>query len=324
LEHLLQRRQAHTFGARTAREDSNSTKLGFSAADAEQLESRRMELEHERFGLVEQVNAAVKKLKMLRGERDALERQRAALLSARSIEHVQRELAVVQQKLERATGSSLPGLPYDGVTAASDYPTRASDFLAQLTNGDLVRLALVGQGRQACVVNREGATIAVEHLSAAARDQVYISLCLTLLSAASRKGVWLPLVLDEPFERLDARATAALVAVLDAFCRQGHQVFVFTRKQDATERLASVGAAVRSIASLRRWQGDVPPAFVPTLDVPRQLMPVAIRPMAKKPKVETAKPEPLATDGPSTEYSVPGTKAVRRRKKKPADRSDAA
>ena len=64
----------------------------------------------------------------------------------------------------------------------------------------------------------------------------------------------MPLVLDEPFERLDARATAALVAVLDVFCRQGHQVFVFTRKQDATERLASVGAAVHNIASLRRWQ----------------------------------------------------------------------
>ena len=115
---------------------------------------------------------------------------------------------------------------------------------------------LVGTGRQACVVNREGATIAVEHLSGTQRDQVYLSLCLTLLSAASRQGVWLPLVLDEPFERLDARGTAALVAVLDVFCRQGHQVIVFTRKQDATERLVSVGAAVHNIASLRRWEAE--------------------------------------------------------------------
>jgi energy-coupling factor transporter ATP-binding protein EcfA2 len=325
LEHLLQRRQAHTFGARSAREDSNGSKLGFSAADAEQLESRRMELEHERFGLVEQVNSAVKKLKLLRGERDALERQRAALLSARSIEHVQRELVAVQQKLERATGASLPSLPYDGVAATSDYPTRASDFLAQLTNGDLVRLALVGQGRQACVVNREGATIAVEHLSAAAKDQVYISLCLTLLSAASRKGVWLPLVLDEPFERLDARATAALAAVLDAFCRQGHQVFVFTRKQDATERLASVGAAVRSIASLRRWQGDATSAFVPTTaEQARQQIPVHMRPVKTKVQLDGSKVVAPRDEVASTEYSVPNTKPARRRKKKPVDRNDAA
>ena len=52
LEHLLARRQAHTWGARSAREDSNGTKLGFSAADAEQLESRRLELEQERFRLL--------------------------------------------------------------------------------------------------------------------------------------------------------------------------------------------------------------------------------------------------------------------------------
>jgi len=90
---LLERRQAHTFSARSAREEGHGLNASFSAADAEQLESRRMELEHERFGLVEQVNAAHKKLKTLRGERDALDRQRAALLSARSIEHVQRELA---------------------------------------------------------------------------------------------------------------------------------------------------------------------------------------------------------------------------------------
>jgi len=303
LEHLLARRQAHTWGARSTREDSTGTKLGFSAADAEQLESRRLELEQERFRLVEQLNAAVKKLKALRGERDAVDRQRAALLSARSIEHVQRELAAVQQKLEQATGA---GFPTDHGLIAGDDPTRASDFLAQLTNGDLVRLMLVGQGRQASVVNRDGATIAVEHLSGAQRDQVYLSLCLTLHSAASRHGLWLPLVLDEPFERLDARATAALAAVLDVFCRQGHQVFVFTRKQDATERLASIGAAVHNIASLRRWPADVMPTTVDTVSAPPQSLSAVPHASAKKRKSEVRTAEP------------------RRRKKKPQDRSDAA
>ena len=81
LEQLLQRRQDHTRAGRSTREDSNVTKLGFSAADAEQLESRRMELGAGAFRLVEQVNSGVKKLKSLRSERDGLERQRAALSS---------------------------------------------------------------------------------------------------------------------------------------------------------------------------------------------------------------------------------------------------
>ena len=128
-------------------------------------------------------------------------------------------------------------------------------ILAQLTDGDLVRLVLVGEGRQACVVNREGATIAVEHLErCAARSGLLELVPDAALGGEPARVSGCRWCLDEPFERLDARATAALVAVLDVFCRQGHQVIVFTRKQDATERLASVGAAVHNIASLRRWR----------------------------------------------------------------------
>ncbi len=304
LEHLLARRQAHTWGARSVREDSHGTNIGFSAADAEQLENRRMDLEQERFGLLEQVNAATNKLKTLRSEREAVGRQRAALLSARSIEHIQRELAAVQQKLEQATGS---GIVSGHEIATGDGPMRASDFLAQLTNGDLVRLMLVDERQAACVVCREGNRIPVERLSGAQRDQVYISLCLSLLSAASRKGVWLPLVLDEPFERLDARGTAALVAVLDVFCRHGHQVFVFTRKQDATERLSSVGAAVHRMASLRQWRGELEATSVIPHETETHRHPTTIaHPPTKRRK----------SDGRTT--------GARRRKKKPTDRSDAA
>ncbi|MCC7474847.1 MAG: hypothetical protein IT425_05590 [Pirellulales bacterium] len=253
LEHLLARRHAHTWAARSAHEDSPDTRLGFSEADAEQLESRRMELEHERFGLVEQVSAAAIRLKTLHAELDTLERQRASLLSMRSIEHIQHDLAAAQRELETAAGGPLHA---DRTIVSGEQHYRASDFLAQLTNGNLVRLMLIGQGREAHVVSREGATIPVDRLSAAEHDLVYISLCLSLHTAASRQGVWLPLVLDEPFERLDSSSAGALVAVLDGFCRHGHQVFVFTRRQQAIERLSSMGADVRGMASLRQWPSE--------------------------------------------------------------------
>ena len=135
---------------------------------------------------------------------------------------------------------------------ADDNPARASDYLAQLTDGELVQVTLVEQGRRACVVNRAGQMLRVESLPAAQRDLVYLSLCLALLSAARRQGIRLPLVLDEPFERLDTRGTAAVSAVLDDFSRQGHQVVVFTGQQAAAERLASLGAAAHDILSLRQ------------------------------------------------------------------------
>ncbi|HVT29812.1 MAG TPA: ABC transporter ATP-binding protein, partial [Lacipirellulaceae bacterium] len=130
--------------------------------------------------------------------------------------------------------------------------TEASDFLAQLTNGGLRRLVAPSCGRSAHVVNQHGETVPVGSLAGEDCDRVYLSLCLALLSAASRHGVWLPLVLDEPFERLDARGTAALAAVLEGFSRRGHQVLVFTRQKEAAERLASVGADTHDIFGLRQ------------------------------------------------------------------------
>jgi energy-coupling factor transporter ATP-binding protein EcfA2 len=253
--------------ARQPAEIASDVVPNFSAADAQQLESRRLELEQQRFQLIEQLRAHERTLRDLRAQRETVERQRAALLSARSIEHVQRELASVQQKLEQATSTG--GNPGDMIIA-DENPARASDFLAQLTDGGMVRLALVEQGRRACVVNRAGQTLRVESLTAAERDMVYLSLCLGLLSAARRQGVRLPLVLDEPFERQDARGTAAIAAVLDDFSRQGHQVVVFTGQQAAAERLASVGAAVHDIARLRERKTENTPEPIASLtEVPR-------------------------------------------------------
>jgi DNA repair exonuclease SbcCD ATPase subunit len=222
--------------------------VAFSAADVQQLEDRRVELEQQRFQLLEELREHKGKLRDLRAQRDTVERQRAALLSARSIEHVQRELADVQRKLEQAAAGATHGL--DQIVAA-DNPYRASDFLAQLTNGDLVRLELIHNGRRARVVARNGEVRPVELLTATERDQVYLSLCLALHAAAAQHGVWLPLVLDDPFVRLDGNGVASLVAVLDGFARQGHQVIVFTGQQAAAERLLSLGVGVQDIASLR-------------------------------------------------------------------------
>ena len=272
LEHLLERRQELARGVRpsrraaaqemssaaeTHRESDGEHATLFSAADAAQLEERRLELEPERFELVEQLRTHQRALRDLRAQRDTVERQRAALLSARSIEHVQRELADVQRKLEQAAGR----LPQDD---DCDFPAeivdRASDFLAQLTDGGLVRLVVVEHGCRALVVNRAGETLCVETIPASQRDLVYLSLCLGLLSLAAERGVRLPLLLDDPTARLDARSTAALAAVLDDFCRRGHQVLLFTSQPAAVERLASIGVAVRDMESLRASLDDAHPA----------------------------------------------------------------
>jgi DNA repair exonuclease SbcCD ATPase subunit len=254
VDHLLDRRQALAAGSVVARDEDSGSRLYLSAADAEQLEVRRSDLEQQRCELLERLRSHRQVLHELKEQRDALDRERAGLLSARSIEHVQRELADVQHKLERAT--SCHERP-DIAAFFADCASAASDYLAQLSGGDLVQLILGENGRDACVTDRSGETFPVELLATAHRDQVYLSLCLALLQAASREGIWLPLVLDEPFERLNARDGAALAAVLDSFCRQGHQVIVFTGQREAAERFAARGAAVHDILHLRNSRSPV-------------------------------------------------------------------
>jgi len=136
-------------------------------------------------------------------------------------------------------------------TRARTRNRRASHFLAQLTDGELVRLQLGDVTGVAQVVTRAGDSISVDALWSTQRDQVYLSLCLALVSALGRHGARLPLVLDEPFARLDARSSAALVDVLYAFATRGQQVLLFTAEREAAERCASLGANVLEMQSLR-------------------------------------------------------------------------
>ena len=104
-------------------------------------------------------------LRKLRSQRDAVERERAALLSARSIEHVQRELADVQRRI--GTGGDRPR-PARRVAISPASVLQASDFLAQLTDGGIVRMIVEDHARRPCVVDREGRTLPVESLTAGA------------------------------------------------------------------------------------------------------------------------------------------------------------
>ena len=93
--------------------------------------------------------------------------------------------------------------------------------------------------------------LSVDALWSTQRDQVYLSLCLALVSALGRHGARLPLVLDEPFARLDARSSAAMVDVLHAFTARGQQVLVFTAEREAAERCGSLGAMCSTCSRLR-------------------------------------------------------------------------
>ena len=78
------------------------------------------------------------------------------------------------------------------------------------------------------VDDSSGHSLPVEFLSRGTREQVYLSLRLALVAAYARRGVLLPLVLDDVLVNFDKQRAEAAAKVLGAFSESGHQILVFT------------------------------------------------------------------------------------------------
>jgi predicted nucleic acid-binding Zn-ribbon protein len=304
LEHLLGQRQALARSARPSRMWDHAAafvvahaaghdrkrELWDGGSSNEDATIRRAELAHACAALRERLSGVETELRELRGRRDAIERARAAVLSSLRIKRLQRQLSRLQREL--ASRSAGLGADFNGSRRGLGDGPRASDFLAQLSDGELVRLEVEAGGPGAQVINRAGAAVSIQSLSRAERDQVYLSLCLSLVTACRRQGVRLPLVLDEPFLRLDRRSITALTAVLDDFGRRGHQVLVFTCDREATARFASLGTARFQMSDL---QGA---AEEPALAVVRHVARPAAATTGAKPERRERRVRPQA--GPKT------------------------
>ncbi len=239
---------------------------GFAYADRGQQEPEARSqlgiLQRQRAEQVDEYNALQREIKQFENRWENLQRERAGLIGGASLEEQQAELdrleSVLRQSLratETPTPSTVPGA------------WRASDILAQLTNGHLVQIRLERHQSLATIVDRRGQPRTLESLSAGEQNQLYLALTLALVSSYAQRGIELPLVLDEPFLRQDAAQTAAMVGVLDEFARAGHQILVFTEDRDAQRRFSTLNARLFDLEALRQAEANtsqaVTPAYTP-------------------------------------------------------------
>jgi len=279
LEHLLQRRQAHVHAAQLTYRPvvllpqspvaSHCQCDGHAefvrGADAmllartdrgrheEVAKQRRTEIEHERNELRGACDALQKEIKGLEARWQSLQQDRAQTTTRSTLDQLRGELQQLESDVQRAIHAS------DSTTVlhaphASPHrrPWRASDALAQLTDGQLVQIRMNREGGGTTIIDREGRVLAVADLTPAQQDQLYLALTLALVSSFSARGIDLPLFLDEPFLRQDPRGVAAMAGVLHEFARQGRQLVLFTEDREAARRFESLGDEVRDIDSLRR------------------------------------------------------------------------
>ncbi|MFN7878211.1 MAG: ATP-binding protein [Pirellula sp.] len=121
----------------------------------------------------------------------------------------------------------------------------ASAFLKQLTDGKYVRV-WTPLGKNALRIdNDKNQSLPLEVLSRGTREAVFIALRLSLAAAYSRRGVTLPLVLDDVLVNFDTIRAKSAAKVLQDFAALGHQVVMFTCHEHIMRMFHDIHVQVR-------------------------------------------------------------------------------
>ncbi|MFM7070681.1 MAG: DUF4332 domain-containing protein [Planctomycetota bacterium] len=171
---------------------------------------------------ISQIDA--KRSHLMRLERDLAAAERRREL-ARRCEELERQLDE-----ERARRSPHPVL------------LEAGEFLSELTDGRLPRIARDVRGFLR-VATAEGEWLEWERLTDAAQDQVALATQVALAREFRRRGVQLPLIVNEPFARYSDRELAPAIRGLQRLSEQV-QILCFTGDERAARAARQAGVAL--------------------------------------------------------------------------------
>jgi hypothetical protein len=175
----------------------------------------------------------------------------------------------------------------------------------------------------------QGRTLDAEVLSSGTREQLFLALRLALVNSYARRGMELPLVLDDVLVNFDVGRAKAAAVVLRDFARQGHQVFVLTCHEHIYKLFRSLKCEARllpertqggaSAGSLkRRRMTEVAPEPEEAIEVAAEAeAPVAPAPVMSHPQHEVKVEVPVApvkivNRQPKPVAPVPTSSRVRR------------
>ncbi len=190
-------------------------------------------------------------------ERGALLEQIKSLAADRRLAGKRLELSQVQRSLRRAIGHwqvlGTCSAALDRVREVYERQRQpevlreASELFARLTGGRYTRAWSSLGHRVLWVDDAQGKSLAVERLSRGTREQLFLSLRLALVSAYARRGVRLPVVMDDVLVNFDAGRVRAAVDVLRDFVRAGHQILLFTCHEHIASLFRHSGVDVRAL-----------------------------------------------------------------------------
>jgi len=123
----------------------------------------------------------------------------------------------------------------------------ASRYLEELTGGEYRRIWTRLVGENLFVDHEGGQAINVELLSRGTREAVFLALRLALVSAYARRGIVLPMVLDDVLVNFDEERCDSAAQVLAKFAETGYQVLMFTCHHHIHQAFSKHGVSVQAL-----------------------------------------------------------------------------
>lgn len=252
------------------------------------------------------LDATGNKLKELAEQRGSHLREQTELAKDRSLAERQLDLSVVEKQLEEAKSDWRRHATVNRVLERirADYEAHrqpetlaeASRYMAKFTGGQYKRIWTPLSNDILLVDNAAGESLPVDVLSRGTREQLFLSVRMALVANFARRGVNVPMVLDDVLVNFDIERTRRAAEVLSEFAAGGHQLFFFTCHEHMWEMFRKLDGDCRRIP-VRRGQPEpvVAPVIVAEPEPVVLEEPIVAPPKPKKkPRRQPApKPEPV-------------------------------
>lgn len=224
--------------------------LASYCAAPQQLIEREEQLAAARDSARARLTAAIER----RGE---MNQQLRTLVDNRQLPQMRIELGIVERRLQDALDRwrvlAVCGVLLEAVRQFYEREHQplalqeASGYLERLTGGRYPRV-WTPLGAHALVIDDDqGRHLNVEVLSRGTREQLFLALRLALVSSYAKRGIQLPLVLDDILVNFDVGRAKAAATVLRDFARRGQQILLFTCHEHIARVFKNLKVDVRTL-----------------------------------------------------------------------------
>jgi uncharacterized protein YhaN len=124
----------------------------------------------------------------------------------------------------------------------------ASGYFTQMTGGRYRRVWTPLSDDVLVVDDAQGKPCSVELLSRGVREQLFLCLRLALATCYARRGIALPMILDDVLVNFDGQRAKAAVDVLHGLATGGHQLLVFTCHEHIAKLFQAIQVEVHDLA----------------------------------------------------------------------------